>query len=73
MMMSMMRVRIMRMFMRHPLVPVPVTMTCSGRHRLCVGMLMMDVVRVLMFVFDWIMRMDMFVPFGKVQQYAQSH
>ena len=70
MMMSMMRVRIMRMFMRHPLVPVPVTMTRSGRHRFYVGMLMMDVVRVLMFVFDWIMRMQMFVPFGKVQRYA---
>ena len=66
----MMRIRIMRMFMRHPLVPVPMTMTRSGRHRLCVGMLMMDVVRVLMFVFDWIMRMQMFVPFGKVQRYA---
>ena len=70
MIVSMMRVRIMRMFMRHPLVPVPVTMTCSGRHRLCVGMLMMDVVRVLMFVLDRVMRMQMFVPFGKVQRYA---
>lgn len=69
----MMRIRIMRMFMRHPLVPVPVTVACSRQHRLCVGMLMMDVVRVLVFVFDWIMRMQMFVPLGKVQRYAQSH
>ena len=42
MIMAMMRVRIMQMFVRHLLMPVPMTMTRSRRHGLHMGMLMMD-------------------------------
>lgn len=73
MIMAMMCVRIVRMFVRHPLVPVPVTMTRSRRHGFRMGMLMMDIVRVLMFVPNRDMRMVMLMPLGKVQPHAQHH
>ena len=73
MIMAMMRVRIMRMFVRHVLMPVPMTMTGSRRHGLRMGMLMVDIVCVLMFVLDRVMCMLVLVSLGKMQPYAQRH
>ena len=71
--MAVMCVRIVWMFVRHPLMSVPVSVARVRRYGIGMGMLMMGIVRVLMFVLDRHMRMLVIVLLGEVQPYAQCH
>ena len=66
-------VRIVRVRMRHCLVPMPVGMAGTRGDRLIVSMLMVFVVHVFVFVFHHLMDMLMLVPFGEMQPDANPH
>ena len=71
--MTMMCIRIMRVFVRHPLMPVPMTMTLIWRQRFGVGVLMVGIVRMLVFVFDRDVCVLMLMPLLQMLPHAQRH
>jgi hypothetical protein len=68
---AMMEVRIVRMPVPEPVMPMPVRMRLARRP--FVGVLMMLVVDVAMFVLDRFVRMIMLMAFGQMQPEAERH
>ena len=68
-----MKVRIVRMLVQNPRVPVPVAMRLTRRRVRRVFMLVMDVVRVAMFMLERFMQMLVVVRLGEVQIDANAH
>jgi len=68
---AVMKVRVVRMAVPEPVVPVPVRMRL-GDHAF-VGVLMMGIVDVAVFVLDRLVRVGMLMAFGQMQPEAKSH
>ena len=68
-----MQVRIMRMLVQKPRVPVPVAMRLAGRRARPVLMLVMDVMHVAMLMLERLMEMLVLVRLGKVQIDPNPH
>jgi len=71
--MSVMQVRIVRMLVQKPRVPVPMAMRLAGRRVRRVFMLMMDVMYMAMFMLERFMQMLVVVRFSDVQINANTH
>ena len=69
--MAMMDVRVVRMPVPKPLMPVPVRMRLC--HRSFVSMAMMVVVDMGMLVLDWLVDVSVGMPFGQMQPHAERH
>src|SRR6516165_4479468 len=69
----MMEVRIVRVLVQHPRVPVPVVMRLTSRRVRRVLMLVMDVVHVAMFMLERFMQMLAVLRLGEVQIDANAH
>jgi hypothetical protein len=69
--MAMVEVRIVRMSVPEPLMPVPMRMRL--RHRSVMGVLVMFVVDVPVLVFDRLVRVFVTVPFGQMKPKAKRH
>src|SRR6516165_11744343 len=69
----MMEVRIVRVLVQHPRVPVPVAMRLTRRRVRRVLMLVMDVVHVAMFMLERFMQMLVVVRLGEVQINSNAH
>lgn len=70
---AVMQVRIVRMLVQNPRVPVPVAMRLNRRRVRRVLMLVMDVVRMAMFMLERFMQMLVVVRLGEVQIDANAH
>ena len=71
--MSVMQVRIVRMLVQKPRVPVPMAMRLAGRRVRRVFMLMMDVMYMAMFMLERFMQMLVVVRLGEVEIDADPH
>ena len=71
--MAVMNVRIVRMLVRHGLMPVKVRVRFVAIPVGIMRVLMMLIMRVRMGVFQQLMCMLMIMRFGQVQPYAQGH
>ena len=69
--MAMMDVRVVRMPVPKPFMPVPVRMRLC--HRSFVSMAMMVVVDMGMLVLDWLVDVSVGMPFGQMQPDAERH
>ena len=67
-----MRVRHMRMDMRHRIVSMPMAV-CAGRHQVVRMLVVAVVVRVRMLVFERLMDVLMRVALGQMQEHAGQH
>jgi hypothetical protein len=70
---TMMQVRVMRMFVQDPRVKVPVAMGFSCRISWRMSVLVMDVVQVTMFVLEWFMQVLVVMHLGEVQINTNPH
>ena len=73
MLVPVMQVRIMRMFVQKPWVPVPVVMRLAGRRARPVLMLVMDVMHVPVLMLERFMQMLVVVRLREVQIDADPH
>lgn len=71
--MPMMNIRLMRMRVLQRLMLMPMAVRFAGRIMGAVSMLMMFVVMVKMFVFQWLMSMPVLMMLREVQPYADGH
>ena len=69
----MMRVGKVMMRVSDRLVPVSMSMSCARRNGRVMLMLMMFIVRMLVLVFELVMRMVVLVPLAQVQPNAEGH
>ena len=69
----MMRVGKVMMRVSDRLVPVSMSMSCARRDEPVMLMLMMFIVRMLVLVFELVMRMVVHVPLAQVQPNADGH
>jgi hypothetical protein len=73
MLMAVMEVRVMRMLVQKPRVPVPVAMRLPGRISRRVLMQVTDIVHVAMLMLEGLMQMLVIVSLGEVQIDADPH
>ena len=68
-----MQIRIVRMLVQNPRMPVPVAMRLTSRHLRGMLMLVMDVMHVAMFMLERLMHMLVIVGLDEVQIDANPH
>ena len=73
MIVAVMRVRVMRVRMRHAIVPVAMRMSRAGRNGLVVGMTVMLVMLMLVAVLHSLVRVTVLVPLGEMQPDSARH
>ena len=70
---AVMQIRIVRMLVQNPRMPVPVAMRLASRHLRGMLMLVMDVMHVAMFMLERFVQMLVVVRIGEVQIDANAH
>ena len=73
MLMAMMRIRVMRMLMRHPLMAVLMSVSCISGDRSGMRMLMVLIMNVHMFVLERNMRVLVRVLLGQMKPDTRGH